>query len=188
MSQGGGGRKGLFLFPTFYLGRSKGLCSKGRLQAVDRENETSPFPPKEFFEKDQRPDTGEWRTLNLCWTSIKLIVNVNTFYPSNANVFRGIPPPPRVLRTIIAVNCIALKQSNKFLHNIQLQQLSRTYNLWGSWPWIVRTHLELQPRFEAKQEKRENKKLFKGAKLLNSDLFLGFAAIMKQPRMNVAVA
>ena len=38
-------------------------------------------------------------------------------------------PPPQLLRTIIAVDCIALKQSNKFLHNIQLQQLSRTYNL-----------------------------------------------------------
>ena len=99
------------------------------------------------------------------------------------------PPPPRqLLRTIIAVDSIALKQSNKFLHNIKLQKLSRTYNLWGSWPWIVRTHLELQPRFEAKQEKREIKNPFKGAKLLNSDLFLEFAAIMKQPRVIVAVA
>ena len=54
-----GGREGLFLFSISYLGRSKGVCSKGRLQAGDRENESSPFPSKEFFEKDQRSGTGD---------------------------------------------------------------------------------------------------------------------------------
>ena len=96
---------------------------------------------------------------------IEPMLNINQTYrkckyilPLESKCFPRNSPPPRVLRTIIAVDCIALKQWNKLLHNIQRQQLSRTYNLWGSWPWIVRTHLELQPRFEAKKEKRENKK------------------------------
>ena len=70
------------------------ICSKRRQEtvsglniALNNKNETLPFTPKEFFEKDQRLDSGEWWTLSLCSASTKLIVNANTFSPSNANVF-----------------------------------------------------------------------------------------------------